>query len=286
MIIYIASYPRSGNSLVQQLIHDFFGRPTTTLLGRKEAKLARYRDGQIASIRNWCNPPSAATLAAKFIRIYDPLRFCLASYDLTLPSGATIPQKYLMPGNAALFTRRHRKNLAAMDSTFFVKTHGAPYPQFFQGERVILPVRHPGAVLNSLKHFLKDHRGKEVSLDDVIAGRTEHGDWSEWPERWLDACAVVRSQALLLSFEDTVSAPRAACEKISAFLDIPFFASARLQDFESLHKSAPKHFRSGKADEWKGAYDTEQFQLLLKLHEPTLTRIERALEPQSVVFAT
>ena len=282
MLIHLASYPRSGNSLVQQVIHDYFGRPTSTIFDLKPAKVERYINIEVPSIRNWRKPSARPSLIGGILSRFDPLPDWLASFDLTLPSGEVILQKYLMPGCPEILTPSNRKKLARMDSTFFIKTHRRPYDAYFEGEFIILPVRHPGAVLNSLKHFMKDHRGKDVPLDDVIAGKTPHGSWSEWHSRWLAIHAQYPSQMLILRFEETLADPRAAAERISDFLQVPYDEEAHLKDFEKLQQTAPKHFRSGKADAWKQAYTLDQEALVEELHSPTMSRLNRIAESSGV----
>ena len=280
LIIYIASYPRSGNSLIQQLVHDFFGRPTSTVLERKPVKVERYAKGEFPSIRNWRTPPRKRPLIGRLLSAWNPLPYRLASFDLRLPTGESVPQKYLMPGCLSILTSRNRRRLAKMDSTFFIKTHALPFDEYLDGEFVVIPVRQPGAVLNSLKHYLKDHRDKDFSLKEVIEGKTPYANWSDWHNKWLDVQCRSPSQMLLLRFEDTVSDPQAASEKISHLLCVPYDAKAKLKDFEELHQSAPKHFRAGQADAWRQAYSAEELALLTELHGGTNDRLNQVILSQ------
>jgi hypothetical protein len=280
MIIYIASYPRSGNSLIQQVVHDYFGRPTSTAFDRKQEKIDRYINGEIPTIRDWHAPRTNRSLLDRLYYRFDPLPYWLASFSLQLPSGQVIPQRYLMPGCSKVLTMKVRRRLGEMDSTFFVKMHRPPFEGYCDGEFVILPVRHPGAVLNSLKHFMRDHRGKDLALRDVILGKTPHGNWSEWHQKWLDVQSQHPGKTLLLQFEQTIADPGMAAERISTFLNIPYFKDAKLKDFETLHQKAPKHFRSGKTDAWKDAYTPEDLALLMDLHEGTRSRMDQLLAGQ------
>jgi hypothetical protein len=236
----------------------------------------------VPTIRNWRQPAARQYFMRGLLSRFDPLPDWLASFDLTLPSGDVIPQKYLLPGCPEILNQSNRKRLARMDSTFFVKTHWRPYESYFEGEYIILPVRHPGAVLNSLRHFLKDHRGKDIPLDDVIAGKTPHGDWSEWHARWLDVQERYPSQVLILRFEETVADPLGAAEQISTFLQVPYDDGAQLTDFETLQSTAPKHFRSGKAEGWRKAYTPEQQAQIEELHSPTMFRLNSIAELREV----
>ena len=138
MLIHLASYPRSGNSLVQQIIHDYLGRPTSTIFDRKPAKLERYINNEVPTIRNWRQPSARQYFTRGLLSRFDPLPDWLASFDLTLPSGDVISQKYLLPGCPEILNPSNRKRLARMDSTFFVKTHWRPYESYFEGEFIIL----------------------------------------------------------------------------------------------------------------------------------------------------
>jgi hypothetical protein len=148
------------------------------------------------------------------------------------------------------------------------------------GEFVVLPVRHPGAVLNSLKHFFKDHRDKELSLREVIEGKTSHGNWSDWHKEWLGIQSRYPFQTLVLRFENTVCDPRAASERISLLLNVPYDTKAKLKDFKDLQQSAPKHFRAGQPDAWRQAYSADELALLMGLHGPTIDRLDQVISSQ------
>ena len=55
MIIYIASYPRSGNSLTQLTITTYFERPITAL-NPQSKKAEYYAAGKAEFVKNWRSP--------------------------------------------------------------------------------------------------------------------------------------------------------------------------------------------------------------------------------------
>ena len=155
MIIYIASYPRSGNSLTQKTITTYFERPITALTPK--SKCAEfYANGGASFIKNWrynVQPISGNDkiwqllwnkLNKRIFKIYD-LNKWIALYDLDVPPYSK-NCRFLLPGCGNVLTPKNRKLLAAdLNSHIFIKTHELPFKNYFEGEYVIQPIRHPGA---------------------------------------------------------------------------------------------------------------------------------------------
>jgi hypothetical protein len=171
MLVYIASYPRAGNSLVQQLIHAFFQYPTASVYQSKDHP--RYQKN-FRYATNWRMPDEISS-KDKFGRgtILDRLagrgllwNEWIALYDRTVPSGEK-NCRYILRGCLRMLTPQRRKRLAAEEAVFFVKTHERPFEHFFEGEYVIQPVRHPGAVFRSYYNLRRD-KDPNRCLDDYI----------------------------------------------------------------------------------------------------------------------
>lgn len=117
-----------------------------------------------------------------------------------------------------------RKRLAAVKTRYFVKTHDLPYPEFFDGERVIQLVRHPGACLWSYFRMLVDHqiprmqnqvlRRAPLTIEAVTAGNAPQGDWSAYTNAWTAAGERLGTNFLRMRYEDVLSDHMAALRKI------------------------------------------------------------------------
>ena len=283
MIIYIASYPRSGNSLTQQIIINYFERPITALNPRSK-KAEFFASGKASFIKNWrynAKRPSNRSkiqvlwnkLNERTFKIYN-LNQWIALYDLNVPPYSK-NCRYLMPGCKNILTPKNRQLLAAdRNSHFFIKTHQLPYKEYFEGEYVIQPIRHPGAVLWSYYHLHKaENKDTTITLEKVIAGETITGSWSSYHQSWNRAISLLNNRAVRIRFEDSIVDRIKACEQISATIKLGYNPASQIPSFAKLRQKSPHHFRAGKATGWEEHYTDEQIQLLQKKHGSTMNQL-------------
>jgi hypothetical protein len=284
MIIYIASYPRSGNSLTQQTIITYFERPITAL-NPKSRKAKFFANGGAYFVKNWrynVQPTSGDKtiwqilwdkLNNRIFKIYD-LDKWIALYDLNVPP-YNKNCRYLLPGCKNVLTPKNRKLLAAdRNSHIFIKTHELPFKNYFEGEYVIQPIRHPGAVLWSYFNLSKDFYGDNtISLEKVIRGMVGYGSWSNYHQIWSQAIPSLNGRFIRIRFEDMLLDRLKACEQISATIDLEYNPDNQEPSFEQLHKNNPNHIRAGKATGWEEHYTHVQMELLEKLHGSTMQQL-------------
>ena len=141
MIVYIASYPRSGNSWLQNLIGNQFKRlpvdihhkvddPNTleqwTISAKRRYNIDIYPLDQMGDIR------------------YDELSNWIVNYKCAEEQLC----KCVLPGCMELLNNTEiRKLLSSDQETYFLKTHLSPYSDYMPGEYVIQVVRNSGACL-------------------------------------------------------------------------------------------------------------------------------------------
>ena len=237
MIVYLASYPRSGNSLIQQVIHAYLQRPITTVYPGS-IKPVQYASGAFDFINTWENPQ--ANLYDKIIgqvSLSHRFKAHLAKYQLE-----AFPSKiftYLMPGCKHLLTPQNRAYLAQLPSVFFIKTHELPFSSYFEKEYVLFPFRHPGAVVWSYYHYLKKDQKPGYSVAEVIKGNIPFGSWPEYIDQWLKASKGLGNRFLPLQFENTLNNPEEAARKIGELTGIPLHKNGRMPAFQELHQQAP-----------------------------------------------
>ena len=178
MLVYLASYPRSGNSLLQRIIAGAFWRLTA------EVKVSPRKDLPLAPAKGWeksrpdpadGDAPLVGALAGWLIRYRREAPGEPMHWGLQLA-----PQKLLTPED--------RRRLAAHDELFLIKTHHPPFEAYAPGERVVQVVRSPGPVLRSYFRLLEAQAagaGQDApTLDEVIAGQTPFGSWSDYHAAW------------------------------------------------------------------------------------------------------
>lgn len=273
MLIYVSSYPRSGNSLMQNLIGICFERPITgvetksKLIHTKYTKNWRY-NGQPLSSDQAELQLLAFNLSKQFFKKHN-LNKWIVLYDLDVPP-YTKNCRCLLPGCQSVLTPTNRQKLADDENYFFVKTHGIPYEKYFDNEYVIQIVRHPTLVFDSYLYFINGNGNQAMTLDEVITGKVPYGSWSEWHQKWEQAKSSLNGKFLRLRFEDILSDTHKACDQIKALINLDYNPAKELTSFEELHQRNPNYYRSGKTDGGKKLYSPNQMRLIQELHSVTM----------------
>ena len=287
MIIYIASYPRSGNSLMQRTITTHFERPITAL-NPNSKRAEYYANGGEGLIENWrCNIKTfnrqgiwqtlLNKLNNKIFKRYN-LNEWIALYDLNVPPYSK-NCRYLLPGCKNVLTSKNRQLLAAdCNSHIFIKTHEPPFKNYFDGEYVIQPIRHPGAVIWSYYNLIKtelqhNYKYSKMTLEKVIRGKVGYGLWSNYHQSWSQAIPLLNGRLIRIRFEDLIVDRIKACEQISKTIKLGYNPAKKMPSFEELRKKEPHHFRAGKATGWEEHYTDEQILLLQKIHGSTMEQL-------------
>ena len=184
MIVYLATYPRSGNSLLQRMIRRNFRHLTSRISGIKPPEAGRRlmgpQDMEIELV------PAAELVA-------DWPEAVLWHENLAAYRFPGEPwRRMLLPGPSELLTEELREALAGEKNVFFLKTHNLPFDRYFEGEFVVQLVRHPGAALWS--YFRHQHdsavpkrKGRlfaspPPTLENLIEGKVRFGSWSKYQD--------------------------------------------------------------------------------------------------------
>lgn len=281
MLIYMSSYPRSGSSLMQQIINNFFEKPWT---GVDTANKPLHEITGIPSyFKNWHYDPKILSnkktiyhwllnyLNRRFLKIYN-LNKWIATYDLNVPP-YTKNCRYLLPGCRDVLTLKNRQKLADEETYFFVKTHNLPYKKYLNNEYVIQMTRHPGAVCLSFLKFL-NNINQQKTLDEVIKGKTFYGSWSKWHQRWNQVIPSLNGRFLQLKYEDTLLNPGKVCEQIQALIHLEYKNDKNIPSFKELNQANPNYYVSGNTGHWKHSYSHNQMTLLYQLHGVTIQQLD------------
>ena len=264
MICYLATYPRSGNSLVQAIVIKNF----THLVSRFQGQ-----DGIMPGSRDpeWevrSTPEPGAGWPEDVVWNED-----LAIYR----RGHGEWRRIIRPGPEGRFTEALRAALAEERNIFFVKTHGDPFDRYFEGERVIQIVRHPGPTLWSLFRYMNDTRTLEYApglftsppptLEVLIEGHPEVGNWTAYLERWDTAAEALGRRYLRLIYGEAAGHPRPAVEALSAFLGLAI-ASDEDIGFEDYRLRWPSWDLRGYNHGYERYYTRRQLELMWDRHGP------------------
>ena len=181
MLVYLATYPRCGNSFLRGMIVENWDYWVSTVY-----------------------PVPREAIAAKWSAIgYAPLADGLAAYS------RGTPRRMIQPGCAL-----DRERLAADPAIFFIKTHELPFERYFPGEVVIQMVRHPVAAIWSYKRLLDRTKDRDYDILDVSAGKVQFGPWSAYHDAWEGLAVRVR-------YEDALTDESAAVRTIADAVGLP-----------------------------------------------------------------
>ncbi len=270
--VWIASYPKSGNTWVRVFIHNLMRE----LRGQDEAP---------QDINALHEMTARESLAAWFTR-----RLGKSAYEATSQeiAGARMAvQADMVQGEGG---------------PVYIKTHNAvanvegfPTINFDVTLAAIYIVRNPLDVTVSYAHY------SGLPFDPIIAYMADPsgnidfsdrrvweflGSWSFHTASWM---SVPHRPILLLRYEDMLAAPERSFGRLAAFLRLnpdagqlaraieksSFAELARQEEangFNERPKTAGKFFRAGRAGQWREALSQSQVQAIIAAHGPMMMR--------------
>lgn len=272
-IVWLASYPRSGNTWLRAILTnllDASSRPVDINrlgVGQSAARrslLEHYGDIETSELRpdetQNLRPVVYEAMAASaadrlYLKIHD-------AYART-PSG--VP---LVPASV---------------------THGALYVVRNPLDVVGSYASHFGCTLDEAVTTLND---ENAWLADDEGGIQHHvpqhlGSWSHHVRSWLDQPAIA---VHVVRYEDLITAPVATCTDVARFLDVPHTRASvdravELSRFEELQRQeasagfversprAPRFFRRGRAGEWRRELSHAQVRAIVDAHPQVMRRV-------------
>lgn len=245
MIVYIASYPRAGNSLIRDIIEHGLHIP-------------------LSSVHPWPQPhPSSLAFASNW-RPAEPSGGSLdrLSRDGTLfrydRAGVnSCPDcLYLARGCGESLTLPVRRALADLPDVFAIKTHKRPFPSYYPGEYVIQPHRAAGPVLRSYVRLIQT-RGRSGRLRprwSILLGATRFGSFASYHRDWIAAAEDQRVPFLPLDFGHVVVDKAGAARAIAEFLQLDYDPDAVYPTFDEKHARDSRMFGHGTGAGWERSF--------------------------------
>ena len=280
-ILWLASYPRSGNTWLRLFLHNLLRNPA------EPYDINRLQDMTLIDGH------------ARWYRLFDPR------------SAAELTKEEV----AALRPKVHEAMTRAFPDTVFVKTHnalaedrGTPMITLEHTAGAIYMVRNPLDVAVSYGH----HYG--VSLGDAVAAMNRpgnqsignqatfvyelHGSWSENVKSWT---ATPSPGLHIVRYEDMVAEPLRTFEGIAGFLGLPIsadritravahssFAVVKQQEvrrgFVERSRKSDQFFRAGQVGQGRKLLTAEMIEALCAVHREQMARFGYwPLPPESAV---
>lgn len=263
MIVYIASYPRSGNMWVRGLITNQFKRMGTTI-HKPERNAEKFK--------SWANTENnlfgihiekLSASQQEAMCPVPPLRDWMVAYDFD--GGKTLNHFSLAAGFIGIYSKEIRRFLAEDKELYVIKTHLQPYNTYLPQEYVIQVIRHPGATLWSYYKFFNQVKKKNIPLLDVIAGKHGFGDWSIYHKNWNQVANLLGERMLRVKYEDLHVSEIDFVKRLERFLKLPL-VDPNIKPFSYFQSVRPNVARSGKPSEWVDNYSEEAAHLLVHKH--------------------
>lgn len=267
-IMWLASYPKSGNTWVRAFLHNLMRNP------KEPYDINRLSDFTLSDCQ------------MRWFQLFDPR------------PGPQISKEEI----AALRPRVHEAMTRASPDTVFVKTHnalmvdrGTPMITLELTAGAIYIVRNPLDLVISHSHHYGltiDESIKAIAtpglqgLNEEIHCYELHGSWSEnvksWTQNPSPALHVVR-------YEDMLDSPRRSFGGIVAFLGLKpprerFERALRLSSFRVLQEQEKRHgfiersksarmfFREGRKDQWRKVLTPAQIDAIVSSHGEQMAR--------------
>ncbi len=222
MIVWLASYPRSGNTFFRVILNSVFELKTYSVYDD------RYDIG--------ADEATSDVVGHVF-----------------LPDDSTSMQEHddAQPGwsmpTATIEKMRKDKEL------YIVKTHELQDEFIHPEDKVIYLLRDGRESTLSFWKYSVDFIASKKSLNEFIAS----GAWGAHVRSWNPAS---RDNTLLVKFEELIDDPEKMISKISDFIEAKP-KGGEIPTFEELKKINPKFFRSGKKSSWQDIYSTKDHEL-------------------------
>ena len=234
MVIYLASYPRSGNTFLRLLLNRALGLKTCGV------DLLFDQLGIADMIGHQPFPDTIENLNSR------PELYFVKTHDL--PSD-NLPAIYIVRDGRDTVVSFARYTCSFPNRSW--RSRRFAIAQFFND-----PASHLAA-LSELDPFKR-------SLKKIITGSL-FGGWSKnvlgWTRNRQGPTTVIR-------FEDLISDPLNALQKVllSLPLEIGEYRPPAIPTFEELHKLAPEFFRKGRVGSWRSEFTPRLYELFWSIH--------------------
>jgi aryl sulfotransferase len=269
-LVWIASYPRSGNTWLRLFLSFIMSGNQNKDLNHLKVNLlacSRIMFDEIAGVASSeLTIPEIRNLKPAVFQILSGLSedlFLLKTHDsfYNTPSGHPV----FPPANSygCVYIVRNPLDVAVSNAFYFNKSM----------DEVILDMNNPGFVLNN-------------SIDCLYPLLEEWlGTWSEHVTTWLNSCIRVH----IIRYEDMVSNPFETFSNVLEFLDLHYADELIRQtiattSFEALKKSEEQFgfkeklqscdafFRNGKTGTWKTVLNESQIKKIVTDHHEVMDR--------------
>lgn len=267
MIVWLASYPRSGNTFFRILLHHLYGLPT----------YSGFKSGDDLSFVGAGDLTGHEKLPPELSRaLYVGDRAALAPYRdseqvYAIKSHMTAQETRVSELPAILLVRDPRDTLVSY-VWYILQTQ----TMYARNKSLLTLLRSPGRNARMLR-LRVIARLRDLGLQDwlyrnQLRALVRHPRWSRLNASWMDR--PQGGPVHVLRYEDLVARPREAVQEALAAVGLsPAPVGDEFPDFEELKRVFPSFFRQGKIGAGREAFSDELHQDLLKVHGAMMERL-------------
>jgi hypothetical protein len=272
-IVWLASYPKSGNTWLRAFLANLIANRTGPL--------------RPDEIRNYTDSEARAERFSELAR--------RPSTELSIDEIAA-----LRPGVHALIAQRAQGTRLVMTHNFCGTFDGYPVFNWEVTAGAIYVVRNPLDVVVSMTHHFGltldeaiDRLGDDrvASINDEVAVSHVIGSWSSHVEGWADAAERAPGKVIVLRYEDLLEKPARHFAKAAKLIGLGQ-DKARIEravkhtSFQTLSSLEQKHgfveavdektrfFFKGRANQWRETLGREQVQRIVDAHRGQMQRFK------------
>ncbi|MEQ9667671.1 sulfotransferase domain-containing protein [Coleofasciculus sp. G2-EDA-02] len=236
MIIWLASYPRSGNTFFRILINQFYGIKTYSI----------YDDPLFDRLTGVADVVGHQKREISYERMMASEKIFLVKTHY-LPSD-DCPAIYLV--------RDGRDSLVSYAHYILSFQEKSPRKTWEDKIKSIVGWNEFDFILKKL----------------IVSSDCDYGSWSQNVEKWNKRGEFT----FLIRFEDLIKEPLYQLELAIEHLSMKYFFCRKhnqLPSFEELHKKWPQFFRKGKSEGWKGEMSQELQYLFWQHHGEVMQKL-------------
>lgn len=235
-LVYLATYPRCGNSFLRGIISANWPYHATDI-----------HDGDWGATCAYLTSIGYDVDTSEGPRPGFPPDLIWDDWIRAYTAGGK-RYRIVKPGSKDWLSSEVRRRLAAEENVFFIKTHFLPYENWFPGEKVIQMVRDPISSIWSYKNLLDTlQRNKSPDILAISKGDVQFGSWSDYHRAWEQNHPP---DFLRVSFEKTHADQAPTVAAIARFLRFPEGA-VQTMSFAASQQRNPIRFRAGRTNDWE-----------------------------------
>jgi hypothetical protein len=277
MIVWVASYPRSGNTFLRILLHELYGQDTYSGFDASDDINMDFPDRNPTGHKSWPDEIRRTIYKGgedEIRRVLDQLE---ASEEIFfIKTHNTVDELFGSKCRAILLVRDGRDVLVSLG--WYLMNVQRTLSRFFRVRLRLSQLWRPSYVFRTTILFtqtlliaLSKWSGMQARTWRWIVGYVaQTSRWSRLTLGWLDRS---EGRTALVRFEDLIAEPVATVERALAELALELPAKAgRTPAFEDLKKLHPQFFRAGQVGGWEKELPADVVEVFLEANKAGLER--------------